>query len=165
MDLCATVSPSGIWLAVGLGMYNPPVTIEDGYGGPDSFYLEGRYALQSFRLSNKKYKLQKTFRELATWKFSGWSRDERYCLIIGGPQRLTMDRLGPDRLFILEPAKGILKQIFAAPYLDSARFAGSNRVSVFREMMLTDDNGKDHLSRVKVTLTLDGKIVSKQATD
>lgn len=134
-------------------------------GAPIPSILKADTLSSSFSLSNKKYKLQKTFRELATWKFSGWSRDERYCLIIGGRQRLTMDRLGPDRLFILEPAKGILKQIFAAPYLDSARFAGSNRVSVFREMMLTDDNGKDHLSRVKVTLTLDGKIVSKQATD
>ena len=165
MDLSASVSPSGKWLSVGLGRFDPPVTVEDGYGNPDSLYLEGRYVLQFFRLGKDKYELQKTFQELATWKFSGWSRSEQYCLIIGGPQRLTMDRLGNDRLFILEPSKRVLKRIFAAPYLDGAKFVGTNRISVVRELMISEPNGKDHLDRVKVTLTLDGKIVNKQRTD
>lgn len=162
MAIRAGTSPKGKWLLAGTVPFSEPVMgWDDGYGLLDSRGLTGAFDLKLYRLGEAEPEAIKSFSARGTWEFAGWTGDERYALIVGGPPMMVNDQVGPYRVYVLDTANLKLTEVAHHETVNSACFRPGPLVEVTtKEYRLRGDSMT--ISRWRWTTDVMGRLMKKR---
>ena len=138
MSVSAYSSPAKQFVIASATDYAPPAQ-RDGYGGIDIVSERGNQKLALYNWMNNQLRLVKIFNIEASWTPLSWSKNEDIVLLHASPKTMVIEKIGDDKLFILNTRTLDLKEIWSATDIDWAEFTNKDtNISVNQRNVIED---------------------------
>lgn len=164
MSVLAYSSPKRRFVITSSTDYVPPAQ-SDGYGSMDIVRERGSQKLTLFKNTKTQLRLVRVFGQEASWTPLSWSKDEGMVLLHASPKTMVIEKIGDDRLYILNTKTLELKEIWNATDIDWAEFKDNDKRVEVNQRNVSEDvisgQWRRTIERSVVSFDLNRKLLSK----